>query len=163
MNSPRPTNSSRPSLLARTRRAIFARHANPWSAWTRWASAPLVAVPVWTRSWRHAAVVGAWFAVNPVIFPKPADNRAWASRAMLGEEMWLVERPRDAAMAVNAAASAASLAALIAARRRRLGPAAAATAAEMALLLVYWELMVRHYDRHQSKSQSESKSQSQEG
>jgi hypothetical protein len=27
--------------LARVRRG-FARHSNPWSAWTRWASAPLV-------------------------------------------------------------------------------------------------------------------------
>jgi hypothetical protein len=27
--------------VARIRRAIFARHCNPWSAWTRWASTPL--------------------------------------------------------------------------------------------------------------------------
>ncbi|MFI6574741.1 DUF6653 family protein [Nocardiopsis sp. NPDC050513] len=137
-----------PSRLGRLRRAVFARHAHPWSAWSRWATAPLVLVPVWTRSWKHAAVVTVWFALNPVIFPKPADDRAWSSRAMLGEEIWLTDRPRDAALAVNAAASAVGLVAVVAARRRRLAPAATASAASMALLLVYWELMARYYDEH---------------
>ncbi|KKW63524.1 hypothetical protein AAV95_16735, partial [Mycolicibacterium elephantis] len=67
-----------PSRLARVRRAVFARHANPWSAWSRWATTPLVLVPAWTRSWRHAAPIAVWFAVNPVIFAPPADERAWA-------------------------------------------------------------------------------------
>lgn len=137
-----------PGAFARVRRAVFARHANPWSAWTRWASTPLVLVPVWTRSWRQAAVLAAWFAVNPVLFPKPADERAWASRAILGEEQWLIDRPRDAGLGVNAAATTAGIIALVAARRRRFVPACAATAAQMALLLVYWELMARYLDRH---------------
>ena len=143
-----------PSTFARIRRAVFARHANPWSAWTRWVSTPLVLVPIWTRSGRHAAVVAAWFAVNPVVFPKPADHRAWSSRAVLGEELWISNRPRDAALGVNAAASAAGVIALLAARRHRLVPAATATAAQMALLLVYWELMARYFDRHQQSVSS---------
>jgi len=130
------------------KRAVFARHCHPWSAWTRWASAPLVLVPVWRRSWRDAALVGAWMAVNPVVFGKPAHEKAWSTRAMLGEERWLEERPMDAAMAVNAAATAVGIGAMIAARRRRAVPAAAATAASMALLMWYWELMVRYHDRH---------------
>lgn len=138
-----------PSRLARLRRAVFARHANPWSAWTRWATAPLVLVPVWSRRWTHAAVVAVWFAANPVIFPEPADRRAWATRAMLGEELWIVDRPKDVALVVNAVASAAGVAAFAAARRRRAVPAATATAAQMALLLVYWDLMARYFDRHQ--------------
>jgi hypothetical protein len=133
--------------LARARRAVFARHSNPWSAWTRWATTPLVLVPFWTRRWAHAGAVALWFALNPVVFPKPADERAWATRAMLGEEQWIVDRPKDAALGVNAAASAAGVAALVAAARRRRAPAAVATAAEMALLLVYWELMARYLDR----------------
>lgn len=137
------------SRLARVRRAVFARHSNPWSAWTRWVTAPLVLVPVWSRRWTHAAAVAAWFAVNPVIFPEPADRRAWATRAVLGEELWILDRPKDAALAVNAIASAAGVAAFVAARRRRAVPAATATAAQMALLLVYWELMARYLDRHQ--------------
>ena len=126
---------------------MFARHSNPWSAWTRWASTPLVLVPIWTRRWRPATIVAFWLAINPVIFPKPADDRNWATRAMLGEELWIVDRPRDAAMAVSVATMPAAVIAVVAARRRRLLPAVTATAVQMALTLVYWMLMARYFDR----------------
>jgi hypothetical protein len=134
--------------VARIRRAIFARHCNPWSAWTRWASAPLPLVPAWTRRWSHAALIALWLAVNPFVFGKPAHERAWSTRAMLGEELWISRRPRDAARLVSAVTSLAALSALVAARRRRLIPAVIATAVQMALTLVYWEQMVRYLDRH---------------
>src|SRR5688572_9813989 len=117
------------------KRNVFARHSNPWSAWTRWASTPLVFVPVWNRRWNQAALVAAWMAVNPIVFPAPRHDRAWSTRAVLGEELWITERPRDKAMAVNAAASAAGLTALAAAMKRRPVPAAVAVAAQMALTL----------------------------
>ena len=129
------------------KRAVFERHSNPWSAWTRWASAPLVLVPVWRRSGRDAALVGAWMAANPVVFGRPSHERAWATRAVLGEELWIAEPRMDAGWGVTVAATAAGLAAIVAARRRRAVPAAAATALEMTLLIAYWELMARHYDR----------------
>ncbi|NDK31163.1 DUF6653 family protein [Nesterenkonia haasae] len=132
----------------KVKRAVFARHSNPWSMWTRWASAPLMLVPVWRRSWRDAGLVGLWMAINPVVFGKPADDRAWSTRVALGEEQWIAERPMDTAMAVNVAATAALLAALVAAHQRRAVPAAAATALEMGLLMVYWNLMARYYDRN---------------
>ena len=133
--------------VARVRRAIFARHCNPWSAWTRWASTPLPLVPVWTRRWSHAVLIALWLAVNPFVFGKPAHERAWSTRAMLGEELWISRRPRDAAMLVSGVTSATALSAVIAARRRRLMPAAIATAVQMALTLLYWEQMVRYFDR----------------
>lgn len=132
----------------RLKRVVFARHSNPWSAWTRWASAPLMLVPVWRRSWCDAALVSVWMAVNPVVFGEPAHEREWATRAVLGEEQWIAERPMDTAMAVDVAATAAGLVAMVAARKRRALPAAAATALEMGLLMVYWELMARYYDRN---------------
>jgi hypothetical protein len=135
------------STVVRVRRAIFARHCNPWSAWTRWASTPLTLVPVWTRRWSHALPIALWFAVNPLVFGRPAHERAWSTRAMLGEELWISRRPRDAAMLVSAVTSAAALTAIVAARRRRLMPAAIATAVQMALTLVYWHQMVRYFDR----------------
>ena len=49
---------------------VFARHSNPWSAWTRWLSTPLVLVPLWTRRWSHAAIVGAWMAGQPRDLPE---------------------------------------------------------------------------------------------
>lgn len=133
--------------VARVRRAIFARHCHPWSAWTRWASTPVILVPPWTRRFSHAAWIALWLAVNPFIFGKPAHQRAWSTRAMLGEELWITRRPRDAAMVVSALTSAAALGAVVAARRHRPLPAAIATAAQMALTLVYWQQMVRYFER----------------
>jgi hypothetical protein len=131
------------------KRKVFARHSNPWSAWTRWASTPLVFVPVWNRRWSQAAPVAAWMAVNPIIFPVPRHNRAWSTRAVLGEELWISERPRDTAMAVDAAASVAGVIALAAARKRRPALTVGAVAAQMALILGYWRLMAEYYERSQ--------------
>lgn len=125
---------------------MFARHCNPWSAWTRWASTPLILVPAWTRRFSHAVPIALWLAVNPFVFGKPAHERNWATRAMLGEEQWISRRPRDAAMFVSAVMSAAALIALVAARRHRPLPAAIATVTQMALTLVYWEQMVRYFE-----------------
>jgi hypothetical protein len=130
------------------RRAIFARHANPWSAWTRWASTPLVLLPVWTRRRSHAVFVGAWLAVNPVAFPKVTDDRNWATRAILGEELWITRRPRDTVTGVSVATSAVAVVAIVAARRHRPVLAAVATAVQMALTLLYWQQMVQYLDRH---------------
>ncbi len=143
------------SVLARTRRAVFARHANPWSAWSRWATTPLVYVPVWNRSWGQAALVGAWFALNPVMFPQPPDERAWSTRAMLGEEQWISDRPRDTALAVNAAGSAAGLVAFLSARGRLRWATTAATATQMGITLVYWQRMVRYYEAHAGAAEPE--------
>jgi hypothetical protein len=130
------------------RRWMFARHSNPWSAWSRWASAPLVLVPVWTRRRRDAVLVAGWLALNPVTFPPPADEHAWATRAILGEELWSARRPRDAALVVTAVTSVAAVVAVIASARRRRLPAALACTCQMALTLVYWEQMARYWDRH---------------
>jgi hypothetical protein len=135
-------------VFARVRRAIFARHCNPWSAWTRWASTPLILLPVWTRRRRHAVLVGLWLAINPFVFGEPAHHRNWATRAMLGEEQWITRRPMDPAAAVSGATSVVAVAAIVAARRRRPVPAAVATAVQMALTMVYWAQMVRYFDRH---------------
>jgi hypothetical protein len=143
--------------IASLRRKVFEHHANPWSAWTRWATTPLVVASVWTRKWTHAVPVLAWMIANPVVFPKPDHERAWATRAILGEELWIVERPRDTAMAVDAGSLVCLLGALVAARRRMLAPAIAGTAGAMALLMVYWKQMADYYDaeqaaRHRSRS-----------
>lgn len=94
-------------------------------------------------------LVALWLAANPFIFGKPEHERAWSTRAMLGEELWISRRPRDAAMVVCVAASVAAVVAIIAARRRRPLPAAVATAVQMGLTLVYWQRMVRYLEREQ--------------
>ena len=136
--------------VARVRRAIFARHCHPCSAWTRWASTPLTLVPIWTRRPGHAALLAGWLALNPFVFGKPKHQRAWATRAMLGEELWISRPPSDAAMLVSGVASGVAAYAVVAASRRRLRPAAIAVAAQMALTMVYWQPMVRYLD-HQGR------------
>lgn len=85
--------------------------------------------------------------LNPVVFGKPKDDHAWATRAMLGEELWITERPADSAMLVSAVTSAVAVGGVLAARHRRLRSAAIATALQMALTMVYWAQMVRYFDR----------------
>jgi hypothetical protein len=92
-------------------------------------------------------LIAVWLAVNPFVFGKPRHERAWSTRAMLGEELWIARRPRDAAMAVSVVTSAVSVGALLAARRRQFLPAPIATAVQMAQTLVYWEQMARYFDR----------------
>ena len=136
------------SPLQRLTRKVFERHSNPWSAWTRLLSIPLVFIPFWTRSWKHAFLVGGWMLLNPIAFPKPKDDSAWATKAMLGEEMWVAKRPLDKAMALNVAASGFGIGGVVASFKRRLAPAALCTVLEVALLLFYWQLMSDYYEEH---------------
>jgi hypothetical protein len=46
-------------VLRHVRRAIFARHCHPWSAWTRWASAPLILVSAVTSAAALSTVIAA--------------------------------------------------------------------------------------------------------
>ena len=115
------------SLIKRLLREVFKHHSNPWSAWTRLLSVPLVFVPIWTRSWREGAVVAVWLIVNPIMFREPNNDKAWATRAMLGEEMWIAERPLDRAMALGVGATAFGLGGVWGAYKRRLLPTVVCT------------------------------------
>ena len=56
--------------------------------------------------------------------------------------------------AISALTSAVSVGAVVAARRRRLISAAIATVVQMAMTLVYWEQMVRYFDRQRALGES---------
>lgn len=77
----------------------WARHANPWSVWTRNTALPVLALAVWSRAWvgwwsvALVALAVLWIWLNPRVFPPPATTDHWASRAVLGERVWL-ERDR---------------------------------------------------------------------
>lgn len=74
---------------------IWARHANPWSGWSRLSILPLFALAVWSRVWigwwalLPVAAVLIWAWLNPRIFPVPASTESWMSRGVLGERIWL--------------------------------------------------------------------------
>ncbi len=73
----------------------WARHANPWSGWTRFATLPLFALAGWSRVWIGPwwllafGLLLAWTWVNPRLFSPPAHWDAWITRGVLGERLWL--------------------------------------------------------------------------
>mgnify|MGYP005848912311 CR=1 FL=1 len=74
----------------------WARHANPWSGWTRFITVfPLLILAVWSRVWLGwwslipVAIALFWTWLNPRIFPKPLSTDHWISRGVLGERVWL--------------------------------------------------------------------------
>jgi hypothetical protein len=75
--------------------ATWKRHANPWSFWTRIAGFVLLVAAIWSRIWLGsgawlpviAATIWLWF--NPRAFPPPPSTDNWASKAVLGERVWI--------------------------------------------------------------------------
>ncbi|MBR9766063.1 MAG: hypothetical protein GYB53_21735 [Rhodobacteraceae bacterium] len=78
--------------------AAWARHANPWSGWSRLATLPLLSLAIWSRvwigtwAWAPVALVLAWVWLNPRLFPVPRRTDNWMSRGVLGERVWLARR-----------------------------------------------------------------------
>ena len=76
----------------------WARHANPWSVWTRFSCLPLLALAVWSRDWigwwslLPLAGALAWTWYNPRAFPPPARTDSWASKGTFGERVYLDRR-----------------------------------------------------------------------
>ena len=71
------------------------RHANPLSVWTRFTALPVLIGAIWSRTWVGPWAWGLtvlatlWIWVNPRIFRKPASTDNWASKAVLGERVWI--------------------------------------------------------------------------
>ena len=71
------------------------KHANPWSVWTRFTALPALVVAVWSRvwigpwAWGMTVLAILWIWVNPRIFRKPVSTDNWASKAVLGERVWI--------------------------------------------------------------------------
>lgn len=74
---------------------VWARHANPWSVWTRYMALPLLIVAIWSRVWlgwgslMPIAIVLLWIWLNPRVFPRPRTTHHWASKAVFGERVWM--------------------------------------------------------------------------
>lgn len=70
------------------------RHANPWSVYTRIPIPVLLVAAIWSRAWIGwlslvpVGLVLIWTLVNPRVFPAPRSLDSWASRAVLGEDVW---------------------------------------------------------------------------
>ena len=130
------------------------RHSNPWSVWTRILTYPLVYLPFWNRSWKQGAAVAAWFALNPVIFPAPEDDSSWATRSVLGEQLWTAKRRRDIPMALNAASAVFFAGAILSAYRRRLWPMMVCAGPSLLLKLWFCDRMTFYYEEHREREES---------
>jgi hypothetical protein len=71
------------------------KHANPISVWTRYSVLPIIVIAFWSRIWIGwwCLIPGTlsilWMIFNPVVFKKPKSTRNWASKAVLGERVYL--------------------------------------------------------------------------
>lgn len=76
----------------------WARHANPWSFWTRAPILVLLALAIWSRVWIGwwclvpIGLLTVWTIANPRAFPPPDNLENWASQAVLGERYWLARK-----------------------------------------------------------------------
>lgn len=81
-------------LFAMTDR-VWARHANPWSFYTRIPILPLLALSIYARTWigwwcvLPILALLVWMAINPRAFAQPATFDSYAARGVLGERVWL--------------------------------------------------------------------------
>mgnify|MGYP000087130638 CR=1 FL=1 len=76
----------------------WARHANPWSVWTRFAAIPAFMLAVWSRVWIGSwslvpvGIVMIWLVLNVLVFPPVREPRSWVSKGIYGEQLWLQNR-----------------------------------------------------------------------
>lgn len=74
---------------------VWERHVNPWSVWTRYAALPLLIAAIWSRTYIGwwsifpIAIMLWWIWINPRFFAPPVTTKSWASKAVLGERVWL--------------------------------------------------------------------------
>ena len=71
------------------------KHANPISVYTRYTVLPVLVLAIWTRAWLGwwsllpVTLAMLWLFFNPILFDKPASTKNWASRAVMGERIYL--------------------------------------------------------------------------
>lgn len=71
------------------------KHSNPWSVYTRYSVLPIIVLAFWSRIWIGwwCLIPGIlsllWMFFNPIFFKKPKSTKNWASRAVMGERVFL--------------------------------------------------------------------------
>ena len=130
---------------------MWRRHANPKSGWTRVPTGAVIVYGVYTRDLRLLVAALVWAAVNPFLFPPPADDDAWMTRAVRAERWWIYEEGNatvglDYPNLVNAVGALGFLSALYVAWRRRPTGAALGAVASVCLKLWWLRVLVERYD-----------------
>lgn len=73
----------------------WARHANPWSGWTRFTTClPLLILAIWSRVWLGwwsvlpVGIALLWIWLNPRAFGPARTDQPWITRGVFGERFW---------------------------------------------------------------------------
>lgn len=75
--------------------AVWARHANPLSAYTRFIGGVAIFFVLWSVYWigwraiAPIALAAAWTWLNPRLFPPPKTTTSWATKGVPGERAYL--------------------------------------------------------------------------
>ena len=138
--------SARLSALAD--RYFWRGHSNPGSVWTLVAAYPVFVYGLYRRDPRVLGALVAFVALNPVVFPEPDDDSAWATRVVRGEQVWLDDGLRSSPLDLLLVVGTAPLHlwTLRAAVRRQPVRTAVGTLLALPLMLVFFARMARIYD-----------------
>jgi hypothetical protein len=132
--------------------AVWNRHANPKSGWSRMLSTPLLMGSIYLRKPRLLLTTLVFVVVNPVLFPEPTEDQQddFMYRVVRAEEAWTDSgRPLvglEYPQVLNILNGGATLYAIYAAVKRRPTGTAAGTAAAMALKLWFVWALVRWWE-----------------
>ena len=132
--------------MAIMKEQTWERHSNPWSVWTRVLTNPLVYLPVWNRSWRRAVAAGSWFLLNPRLFSPPQNDSSWATRSVLGEQIWTRKLRVDLPMSISILSALFFLMALYSAYVRRLWRLMSFGGLALGFKLWFLKRMVTYYN-----------------
>jgi hypothetical protein len=147
-----PTNSLLPAALTGGTDALWQRHANPKSGWSRVATLPVLMYGVYARRPRLVAAALGFVVVNPVLFSPPEDADAWMTRVVLGERMYYRHRGSPGAVdLLNYVNGPVTAYAVYAAYRRRPARTVLATALSMALKFLFVGFVARYYEANRER------------
>ncbi|WP_394349511.1 DUF6653 family protein [Natronococcus pandeyae] len=70
-------------------RFFWSGHANPTSVWTYVVAYPTLILAIYRQNRPLLAGILLFVGINPLVAPPPENDDAWATRVVLGEQVWL--------------------------------------------------------------------------
>jgi hypothetical protein len=87
-----------------------------------------------------------------LLFPEPKEQQqSWATRGVLGEQLWTAERPQDLSMLLSGASATFFAGGLLTAYKRQLWPLMFYASAAYLLKLWYIDRMTFYYEQHRKQ------------
>lgn len=133
--------------------AFWEPHASPRSVWPLVAAYPLLLLALYRRNPKLLGGTLLGVVVNLLTVSPPETDEAWATRVVLGERVWLDSGldSEPGTLGLLAVGGAVHLATFRAALRQDRLATLVGGAASMLLMLVFFDRMVRLYERDSSE------------